>query len=426
MGKTQSTGNLTNALAQDSSNNIGIGGAANASFKLQVTGATNLTGALSGTSATFSSGLGIATTPLAGNLSISTSAFSNAGTKSYTADNVGGISAYVSSQDPYRGYLDIYSTRSGDGGTLGGSIIRFLTSSVSSSVNAIERMAITQAGNVGIGTTFVITPYLGAGQSGVLQVATNVAKTASGGPHPVAFFGSNDATYPLGLLIQTITGATTGDRKLKIQGTEIGVSANSIVMQTDGGNVSIGTATDYGYKLAINSINGLYITGSSAVGHTPIVVQNTGGGNLFVLRGNGQTELSTFVYGNTVNTSPRTLYIESGTGALGGISSIRASKKNIEDFNSKWIYDLQPVQFNYRKKDEDGNYTNESYDELFYGLIAEDTAPIADFLVNYNDKEDGTKEMVGIEYMRLITPMLKAIQEQQAQIEELNELIKNK
>ena len=57
MGKPQSTGNLVNALAQDSSNNIGIGGAANASFKLQVTGATNLTGALTGTSGTFSAGV---------------------------------------------------------------------------------------------------------------------------------------------------------------------------------------------------------------------------------------------------------------------------------------------------------------------------------------------------------------------------------
>jgi len=46
MGKPQSTGNLVNALAQDSSNNIGIGGAANASFKFQVTGTSNLTGKL--------------------------------------------------------------------------------------------------------------------------------------------------------------------------------------------------------------------------------------------------------------------------------------------------------------------------------------------------------------------------------------------
>jgi len=64
MGKPQSTGNLVNALAQDSSNNIGIGGAANASFKLQVTGATNLTGALTGTSGNFSGDLTIDTNTL--------------------------------------------------------------------------------------------------------------------------------------------------------------------------------------------------------------------------------------------------------------------------------------------------------------------------------------------------------------------------
>ena len=58
MGKTQSTGNLTNALAQDSSNNIGIGGAVNASFKLQVTGATNLTSDLTVNGLTVGKGAG--------------------------------------------------------------------------------------------------------------------------------------------------------------------------------------------------------------------------------------------------------------------------------------------------------------------------------------------------------------------------------
>lgn len=58
MGKTQSTGNLTNALAQDSSNNIGIGGAVNASFKLQVTGATNLTSDLTVNGLTVGRGAG--------------------------------------------------------------------------------------------------------------------------------------------------------------------------------------------------------------------------------------------------------------------------------------------------------------------------------------------------------------------------------
>ena len=51
------TGNaiLSNPIKVDSSYNVGIGGAASGSFKLQVTGTTNLTGALSGTSGTFSS-----------------------------------------------------------------------------------------------------------------------------------------------------------------------------------------------------------------------------------------------------------------------------------------------------------------------------------------------------------------------------------
>jgi hypothetical protein len=53
------TGNaiLSNAIAVDSSYNVGIGGAASGSFKLQVTGTTNLTGALTGTSGVFSSSL---------------------------------------------------------------------------------------------------------------------------------------------------------------------------------------------------------------------------------------------------------------------------------------------------------------------------------------------------------------------------------
>ena len=53
------TGNaiLSNAIAVNSSYNVGIGGAASSSFKLQVTGTTNLTGALTGTSGVFSSSL---------------------------------------------------------------------------------------------------------------------------------------------------------------------------------------------------------------------------------------------------------------------------------------------------------------------------------------------------------------------------------
>jgi hypothetical protein len=46
MGKTFSTGLLTNGLWQDASNNIGIGGSPSGSFKLEVTGASKMSGFL--------------------------------------------------------------------------------------------------------------------------------------------------------------------------------------------------------------------------------------------------------------------------------------------------------------------------------------------------------------------------------------------
>jgi hypothetical protein len=55
MGKTFSTGLLTNGIWQDASNNIGIGGSPSGSYKFEVTGTGRFSGALTGSSATFSS-----------------------------------------------------------------------------------------------------------------------------------------------------------------------------------------------------------------------------------------------------------------------------------------------------------------------------------------------------------------------------------
>jgi hypothetical protein len=167
--------------------------------------------------------------------------------------------------------------------------------------------------------------------------------------------------------------------------------------------------TTYGGQLAIFAGD---VVGSGFISF------NTGGSERMRILANGTVQMNVEVFNTNTTGTTRTLFIGNGTYSIGGVSSIRASKKNIENvLNVDWLYQLNPVNFNYRKKDEDGSYTEEIYEELNYGLIAEDTAPIADFLINYNDKEDNTKEMIGIEYFRLITPMLKAIQELKAEID---------
>lgn len=95
MGLTNKLGLLAQSVQQDTSLNIGIGGAANASYKLQVTGTTNLTGALSGTSATFVGRIGTSLTSTGVNLANSSLYVNN------TANTKGAIFGYDDSNDRF-------------------------------------------------------------------------------------------------------------------------------------------------------------------------------------------------------------------------------------------------------------------------------------------------------------------------------------
>lgn len=147
---------------------------------------------------------------------------------------------------------------------------------------------------------------------------------------------------------------------------------------------------------------------------SPLLAQKIGyGGDVYF----GQ------VYYDAINGSTRDLYIKS-TGQLGYLSSIRESKTNIEDLtNVSWIYDLNPVSFNYRDMETTLNEeTNESVDtylnthssELEYGLIAEDVKEVNNELVFYDDDE-----LKGVSYKKLVVPMLKTIQDQKELIDAL-------
>ena len=129
---------------------------------------------------------------------------------------------------------------------------------------------------------------------------------------------------------------------------------------------------------------------------------------------NGRLE-AYHVYTTAIGGSTRDVHIEDG-GQLGYISSIRESKANISVLSDvDWIYQLQPSSFNYKLRDQDGEYTGEVSTELEYGLIAEDVEPIAPELCFY-DEVEGEMELRGIHYKKLIVPLLKALQEANAKI----------
>jgi len=250
-------------------------------------------------------------------------------------------------------------------------------------IQSNDAMAINKGGSIAFGGRAVTSSSAGANWAGIGGLKENGT-------------GSDYSGY-----LQFWTRGGSSSEKMRI---------------TSGGNVGIGNTGFSNTRVTITGIS----TTSSNYG---LVVNNSSNANLLAIRDDGNVFLNSSVYNSQTTGVPRTLYISSIDGNyIGGLVSIRASKKNIENVSDiNWLYKLNPVTYNYRKKDTNGKFTEEIFNDIVYGLIAEDTASIADFLVNYNDKEDGTKEMLGIEYPRLITPMLKAIQELKAEIETLKQ-----
>ena len=117
-------------------------------------------------------------------------------------------------------------------------------------------------------------------------------------------------------------------------------------------------------------------------------------------------------YTNAVGGTTRDLFVRND-GRLGYLSSIRASKTNIVDLTDiSWLNNLKPQIFNMRKQNDLGEYTDSHYDELEYGLIAEDVESVNKELCSYS--ADNVLESV--QYRKLVIPLLKAVQELTAKV----------
>jgi hypothetical protein len=128
------------------------------------------------------------------------------------------------------------------------------------------------------------------------------------------------------------------------------------------------------------------------------------------------------VYADTVGATNRDLFVDS-TGKLGYVSSIRESKTDIVTLDDvSWLSALSPVSYRYRKRNPDGTYSDEADGVTDYGLIAEDVEAVKPELCFYDDV-DGEAQLRGVTYSKLITPMLRYIQQLEARIAALEERI---
>ncbi len=182
---------------------------------------------------------------------------------------------------------------------------------------------------------------------------------------------------------------------------------------TGTGNVFIGNSANNTNFSTVSYSNSIAIGDSVIVsGSNEIRIGNDNATSLYC-----SAPYESFVSGGIA------LYINS-SGKIGTNNSSERYKKDIVNMESiDWLYNLRPVNFIYKE---------DSLNVMQYGLIAEEVNDVNPLFVNYNKNN----QIETVYYNKLITPMLKAIQEheeknkqQQSQIDQLqkeNEELKQK
>jgi hypothetical protein len=184
------------------------------------------------------------------------------------------------------------------------------------------------------------------------------------------------------------------------------------------GNVGIGTSSPSA-TLSVNStVSVAFLTKSSGTTSATFaaLVRDSADTNLLYVRSDGYLNTGTSTSSPYNYSATGRAMIADSFGGIGYLTSIRSAKTNIQNLTDvSWLYNLNPVTFNYRKKDETNSYTDEFQADKYYGLIAEEVETVNKELCFYDEDET----LRGVSYDKLTTVLLKAIQEQQALITSL-------
>jgi len=247
-----------------------------------------------------------------------------------------------------------------------------------------ERMRITGAGNVGIGTTSPTT-YSLAGRHFELN-------DAGGG---YSFYHCNTTTVK-SFLASNEADLLTALFTFSNHALTLGTNNTERMRITSGGNVLIGTGTNTGDKL---QINGELLSTGSVAGYSYASRSN---GDRYTMYGTGG--LTYFYFGGNI------AQINMSTGTYTALSDIN-KKKDFEPstIGLNEILQLKPTL--YRIK------TDDTKDNKELGFIAQEVKehiPQA-----YVQSGEGKDTFIGLNYNAIVASLVKAVQELKAELDEL-------
>ncbi|WP_191906448.1 tail fiber domain-containing protein [Hymenobacter baengnokdamensis] len=295
-------------------------------------------------------------------------------------------------------------------------------------------IAISSAGAVGINTT---TPY-----SQLANTATNIIGSDGAGGNPGSLtWAANQAGYA-SMFYNAGTAANSNGLAVKIaatgtaaaldvsQGITQDVAGAPLLRVLANGNVGIGVATPVtGAKL---QVNGIALVGGGTVPTTVnatglgwnAVNVNAGESEFYNYRGSGSGGFRFFSVGGTgtPTTSNNIAFINGSTGVYTTLSDRRV-KTNIAplDQGLRTVLALRPVSYDFHtsRRLQDGQVTFLPDDKPVraLGFVAQDLLQVVPEAVE--KPADERREFYTVSYSTLVPVLTQAIQEQQAQIEEL-------
>jgi hypothetical protein len=316
----------------------------------------------------------------------------------------------------YNTYFGAIGTNFSNGGseldiwnTVGGGFV-FRKQTGASAQTAL--MTITSGGNVGIGTsspanllglqspsanTRVLNIYNGlSGAGDYVSIGSQFATNNSNVNSEIRFGNELSNNAPSYLAFATATGSSPTER-MRI---------------TSGGNVLVGNTTDRGYRFQANSDSGTYameirqnVSTAASIALSVTHEATSGTRNMIFFYSGGYGESGSITSGNTT-TSFNT-------------SSDYRLKKDLKDYNGlNLVSAIKTYDFEW-----------EADNSRMYGVMAHELAKVIPYaVVGEKDGIDENGKIIkqGVDYSKLVPILVKAIQEQQAQIEELKQLILNK